>query len=251
MMKKDGLSVHERWHSLQQYTAARIALGRAGNSIPLKQSLELKLAHAHARDAIYSNLNTDKLIGELKIHGLTVIQVCSKAEYREQYLQRPDLGRQLCDTCIDDLISTAGKYDISIVIADGLSAEALNLNAVPFLQILISLLKSANYTLAPLVLAEQARVALADHIAHHLGAKFSIILIGERPGLSAADSIGAYLTYNPKPGLTDESRNCVSNIRPQGLSFNIAAQKIFYLVQEAFRLKLSGVNLKDNAGVLK
>lgn len=250
-MENNEVSVNDRWQSLQQYTAARIALGRAGNSIPLKQSLELKLAHAHARDAIYSDLNTDKLASELKIHGLPVIQICSKAGYREQYLQRPDLGRQLCDTCVDDLISSAGKYDIGIVIADGLSAEALNLNAVPFLQILIPLFKAANYSLAPLVLAGQARVALADPIAHHQGAKFSIILIGERPGLSAADSIGAYLTYNPKPGLTDESRNCVSNIRPQGLPFDIASQKIFYLVQEAFRLKLSGVNLKDNAGVLK
>lgn len=250
-MENEELNVNNRWQNLQQYTAARIALGRAGNSIPLKQSLELKLAHAHARDAIYSHLDVEGLSQAVKAYHIPFINVSSRAEYREQYLQRPDLGRQLQEQSVQNLQACASVYDVCIILADGLSAEALNENAVPLLNMVLPLFREAGYKLSPIVFAQQARVALADHIAHHLGARFSIILIGERPGLSAADSIGAYLTYNPKPGLTDESRNCVSNIRPQGLQFDVAAQKIFYLVQEAFRLKLSGVNLKDNAGLLK
>lgn len=250
-MKKNEPSVTNRWQNLQQYTAARIALGRAGNSIPLSQSLELKLAHAHARDAIYSDLDTERLGNAIQAYQIPVININSRAEYREQYLQRPDLGRQLHPSSEPDLMASRSVYDICIILADGLSAEALNENALPLLNVILPMLREAGYTLAPIILAQQARVALADPVAYHLGAKFSIILIGERPGLSAADSIGAYLTYAPKPGLTDESRNCVSNIRPQGLPFDVAAQKILYLVQEAFRLKLSGVNLKDNAGLLK
>lgn len=250
-MTNKTLTINDKWDNLQQYTAARIALGRAGNSIPLSRSLELKLAHAHARDAIYSHLDTERLSKAIQAYQIPVININSRAEYREQYLQRPDLGRQLHPRSEPDLTASASNYDICIILADGLSAEALNENALPLLDVVLPMLRQAQYRLAPIVLAQQARVALADPVAHHLGAQLSIILIGERPGLSAADSIGAYLTYLPKPGLTDESRNCVSNIRPQGLPFDAAAQKIFYLVQEAFRLKLSGVNLKDNAGLLK
>ncbi|MDT3401780.1 ethanolamine ammonia-lyase subunit EutC [Mucilaginibacter terrae] len=250
-MENEEGSINRRWQNLQQYTAARIALGRTGNSIPLKQSLELKLAHAHARDAIYSHMDVEGLSQAVKAYHVPVINVHSCAELREQYLQRPDLGRLLQEQSIQNLQASAGDYDICVILADGLSAEALNENAVPLLNLVLPLLKEAGYKLSPIIFAQQARVALADHVGHHLGAKFSIIFIGERPGLSAADSIGAYLTYNPKPGLTDEARNCVSNIRPQGLPFEVAAQKIFYLVQEAFRLKLTGVNLKDNAGLLK
>jgi ethanolamine ammonia-lyase small subunit len=140
--------------------------------------------------------------------------------------------------------------DIVIIIADGLSATAINTNVTGLLEILIPMFRSANFTLADMVLVEQGRVAIGDEIASALNAKLSLMLIGERPGLSSADSVGAYLTYSPKVGLTDELRNCVSNIRPKGLTYKQAAKKIFYLVQEAFRRQLSGVELKDNAGLL-
>jgi len=249
-MKNISLKTTDPWESLKEFTAARIALGRAGDSIPIAQSLQFKLAHAHARDAVYSSLNTAALTGLLKQLGTTVLTLHSKAENRQQYLQRPDLGRLPDSLTMEILNAQKTPCDICIVLADGLSANAINTNAIPLLTALLPLLSGMKYNLSPICLAEQARVAIADPVARVLKAKLSIILIGERPGLSAADSIGAYLTYNPKPGLTDESRNCVSNIRPQGLAFQPAAEKIFYLVQEAFSKKLSGVALKDNAGLL-
>jgi len=236
--------------ALKEFTRARIAIGRAGVSIPLQQSLDFKLAHAHARDAVYSNLDTDKLPEMLKVFNLPVLTVRSKAQTRQKYLKRPDLGRSLDESSIALLDTYAGSYDVVFIIADGLSATAVNENTVPLLELLLPALSAEKLKIAPVCLAEQGRVALGDDIAGRLGAKFSIMLIGERPGLSAADSMGAYLTYNPKPGLTDESRNCVSNIRPHGLKHKPAADKIFYLVTEAFKRKLSGVALKDNAGLI-
>jgi ethanolamine ammonia-lyase small subunit len=236
--------------SLREFTAARIAIGRTGNSIPLKQSLEFKLAHAHARDAVYSVLDTDGLADSFKTFNLPVLHLHSKATNRAKYLKRPDRGRQLNEESIDQLKDYKTGYDIAIVIADGLSAEAVNEHSYSLLKLLIPMLLEAKLTLAPICVVEQGRVAIGDDIAHGLNAKLSIMLIGERPGLSSADSIGAYLTFNPKPGLTDESRNCISNIRPKGLMFKPAAQKIFYLVQEALNRKLSGVALKDNEGLL-
>jgi ethanolamine ammonia-lyase small subunit len=235
---------------LKEFTAARIGIGRTGTSIPLKQSLAFKLAHAHARDAVYSELDIDKLSSDLQQFELPVLCLHSQAAYREQYLQRPDLGRQLNEESIGQLSDYIAN-DIAIVIADGLSATAVNSNAISLLKILIPQLQSARLKLAPICLVKQGRVAVADDIGLHLNAKLSLILIGERPGLSAADSMGAYLTFNPSPGLTDESRNCISNIRPHGLHFKPAAKKIFYLIQEAFKRKISGVGLKDNAGLLE
>ena len=239
------------WQSLKAFTAARIALGRAGNSVPLKKSLEFQLAHAHARDAVYSTLDKEMLTEELKQFGLPVIAIHSKAENRQQYLQRPDFGRQLNKSSAAVIEENAFDADISIVLADGLSANAINANAIELLRALIPLLQSATVSFAPVCLAEQARVALGDPVSYGLKAKLSIVLIGERPGLSAADSIGSYITWQPRPGLTDETRNCVSNIRPMGLIAADAAQKIFYLVGEAFRRKLSGIHLKDNSGLLE
>lgn len=236
--------------SMREFTAARIAIGRAGTSIPLKQSLEFKLAHAHARDAVYSELDIAALTDNLKQFDLPILHLHSQAGYREQYLQRPDLGRKLSDASTTELQDYTQSTDIAIVIADGLSATAINTNAINLLKVLIPMLQSVNIKLADLVLVEQGRVAIADEIALALNAKLSLIIIGERPGLSSADSMGVYLTYNPKPGLTDELRNCVSNIRPAGLTYKQASKKIFYLVQEAFKRKLSGVELKDNAGLL-
>ncbi|MDB5002940.1 MAG: Ethanolamine ammonia-lyase light chain [Mucilaginibacter sp.] len=240
----------EQLIALQEFTAARIAIGRAGTSIPLKQSLAFKLAHAHARDAVYSELDITCLTDQLKQFDLPVLHLHSMAGYREQYLQRPDFGRKLNEESILHLADHTQANDIAIIIADGLSATAINSNVIGLLEVLIPTLRSAGLKLADITLVEQGRVAIGDEIASALNAKLSLILIGERPGLSSADSIGAYLTYAPIPGLTDESRNCISNIRPKGLSYKQASKKIFYLVQEAFRRKLSGVELKDNAGLL-
>jgi ethanolamine ammonia-lyase small subunit len=236
--------------SLKEFTAARIAIGRVGTSIPLKEFQEFKLAHAHARDAVYSVLDIEGISNNLKVFKVPVLHLHSTAASRHKYLTRPDLGRQLDEESTVQLKDFSANADIAIIIADGLSATAVNENAFSLLEILIPMLLDAKLKLAPLCLVEQGRVAIGDDIAYGLNAKFSIVLIGERPGLSSADSMGAYLTYNPRPGLTDESRNCVSNIRQQGLTPKPAADKIFYLINEAFKRKVSGVTLKDNAGLL-
>jgi ethanolamine ammonia-lyase small subunit len=235
---------------LKEFTAARIAIGRTGTSIPTKRSLEFNLAHAHARDAVYSVLDTGGLLDQLDLFNLPVLLLQSKVHNRQQYLQRPDQGRQLNAASAAQLKDHQGKYDVAIMIADGLSASAVNDHAALLLKSLVPLLLSAKITIAPICLIEQGRVAIGDETGAILNAKLSIMLIGERPGLSAADSMGAYLTYQPKPGLTDESRNCISNIRQQGLKHKAAASKIFYLVQESLKRKLSGVELKDNAGLI-
>jgi len=248
-MKKEIIQADPLF-SLREFTAARIAIGRVGTSIPLNESLEFKLAHAHARDAVYSTLDIDGLFNSLKVFNTPVLHLNSKAVSRHNYLKRPDLGRQLNEESAEQLKGSTTGADIAIIIADGLSATAVNENAFSLLEILIPMFLSAKLKLAPLCLVEQGRVAIGDDIGFALNAKFSIVLIGERPGLSSADSMGAYLTYNPQPGLTDESRNCISNIRPQGLSSKQGADKIFYLLIEAFKRKLSGVMLKDNEGLL-
>jgi len=248
-MEKD-IKSKDSIDSLKEFTAARIALGRTGTSIPLKQSLEFKLAHAHARDAVYSVLDVDQLTDQLKALEMTVLHLHSKAATRHKYLKRPDHGRQLSEDSAVLLSDYAIKSDVSIIIADGLSADAVNENACKMLKALLPKLIASDYKIAPVCLVEQGRVAIGDDIAYGLNSMFSLVLIGERPGLSSADSMGAYLTYNPRPGLTDESRNCISNIRPHGLRHKQAADKIFYLINESFKRKLSGINLKDNAGLL-
>jgi ethanolamine ammonia-lyase small subunit len=248
-MKKDVVNT-DPIAALREFTAARIAIGRVGASIPLKQSLAFKLAHAHARDAVYSLLDTDGLLNSFNVFNLPVLHLHSKATNRQKYLKRPDRGRQLSEESAMLLKGYNTSADVVFIIADGLSATAVNDNAFNLLALLVPLFITVKLKIAPICLVEQARVAIGDDIAHGLNAKLSIVLIGERPGLSAADSMGAYITYNPQPALTDESRNCISNIRPEGLTYKPAADKIFYLVQEAFKRKLSGVNLKDNAGLL-
>lgn len=234
------------WASLKTYTDARIALGKTGVSMPMRESLAFKLAHAHAKDAVYSALYKDSLRQALTDLGLPVVDVHSQAQNRDQYLQRPDYGRRLSADSVTHLRQLAAPAtDLSIILADGLSAEAINQNAVPVIDLLSRTAVKAGFTLAPVLLVEQGRVAIADEIGSLLNARMTIMFIGERPGLSSADSMGAYLTYAPQVGLTDERRNCISNIRPQGLSTVLAVDKIMYLVQEAFRLQLSGVQLKD------
>ncbi|MFP5041013.1 ethanolamine ammonia-lyase subunit EutC [Parasediminibacterium sp. JCM 36343] len=237
------------WTKLQSFTQARIALGRAGVSIPLQENLQFRLAHAHARDAVYSGLALDNLATSLQALRLPVLQLHCQCANRQVYLQGPDLGRRL-NAASNELLKQLSPTnpDIAIVLADGLSATAINENALPLLQILIPVLKSQYFSVAPICIVEQARVAIADEIGSLLQAKLSIIFIGERPGLSSPNSMGAYITYNPSVGLTDESRNCISNIRPEGLPYQFAAEKILYLIKQSLRLKLSGVGLKDESG---
>jgi ethanolamine ammonia-lyase small subunit len=232
----------DAWGALRAFTPARIALGRTGNALPLKEVLAFRMAHAHARDAVYSRLDVEGL----DTLEEPVIRLHSQARDRHTYLQRPDLGRLLEDGT--ELTAAYGPYDVVLIIADGLSATAVNRHAVPLLRLLIPALRETGIRLAPLCLLEEGRVAAGDPIGHLLGARMSILFIGERPGLSAADSMGAYLTFAPRPGLTDESRNCVSNIRPEGLSYTAAADRLVHLIGASMRLGLSGVGLKDYSG---
>lgn len=239
------------WFPLKQYTAARIALGRTGAAQPLQATLDFKLAHAHARDAVYSIMDKPLLHQQLDDLGLQYAWLHSKAADRHQYLQRPDYGRQLNDDSINRLKGMqSSAADVCITIADGLSATAVNNHAAAVLRCLLPMLQQSGLTIAPVCIVEQGRVAVGDETGSLLHARLSMILIGERPGLSSPDSLGVYLTYAPARGTTDERRNCISNIRPEGLHYNKAAEKILYLVKEALRLQLSGVQLKDNAGLL-
>lgn len=239
------------WQSLKTYTDARIALGHTGGAIPLKEVLQFKLAFAHAKDAVYSHLDWPKLEQRLERLAFPYLKLHSRAVSRSVYLQRPDFGRSLNDASAERLKEIpATETDIAIVLADGLSAMAINQHALSLVQRLFPLLQKTNYRVAPITVVEQGRVAIGDEIGHLLQAKLVIVLIGERPGLSSPYSMGAYLTYAPQPGLTDERRNCISNIRPEGLPYEMACQKLFYLIQESLRLKLSGVDLKDNTTTL-
>ncbi|MEJ7643454.1 MAG: ethanolamine ammonia-lyase subunit EutC [Chryseolinea sp.] len=240
------------WAELKRYTSARIALGRSGRSIPSRALLQFKLDHAHARDAIFAALNIPMLLESLEKVMSPVFLLRSQAPTRQIYIQRPDLGRELSAYARTQL-EAAGPYvatDLAIILADGLSARAINDHAVPLLSKLMPLLVKANITISPISLVELGRVAVSDEIGSLLKSSVALILIGERPGLSSPDSLGAYMTYAPRPGLTDESRNCISNIRPAGLGYEIAAMKICYLVVQALAQRLSGVALKDNGQLL-
>ena len=248
--------IENPWALLKEYTDARIGLGRAGISIPTSHSLAFQLAHAQAQDAVHLPLDVEYVIEQLGNINLnqeifTPILLHSQAVNRTVYLQRPDLGRRLDKKSIEVLkkVNTLKdeKYDLSIVIVDGLSSLAIKENAQIFIKKLIEVLNfsSQDWKIAPITIVQQGRVAIGDEVGQILNSKISIVLIGERPGLSSPDSMGLYLTYNPKVGLTDESRNCISNIRIEGLSYEEAVKKTMYLLKESRKLELSGVNLKD------
>jgi ethanolamine ammonia-lyase small subunit len=246
----DPTVVDNPWQALRRYTDARIALGRAGVSQPTASQLAFQLAHARARDAVHLALDTPRLAQALE-SGLQLpcIQLHSAAPSRHVYLQRPDLGRRL-DAASRTALQAHGAqgHDLAIVLADGLSALAIEQNALPFLQALRPRLAAEAWTLAPLAIVGQGRVAVGDEVGQVLGAKVVLVLIGERPGLSSPDSMGLYLTWAPRIGLTDESRNCISNVRPAGLGHEDAAARLHYLLVEARRRQLTGVQLKDESG---
>lgn len=229
---------------LRGATQARIGLGRAGNGLPTAPLLAFQLSHARARDAVHDVLDTTLLAEQLD--GCETLIVDSRAGDRAIFLQRPDLGRSLEPASAAHLVR--GEYDAVFVLADGLSATAIHVHAAALLGFVIERL--AGWRIAPLVLARQARVALGDDIGAALGAAQVVMLIGERPGLSSADSLGAYLTWDPRPGRRDSERNCISNIRPpHGLSYDAAARKLSWLMSEARSRRLSGVALKDEQGM--
>ena len=232
--------VEDIYSKLSSLTTARIGLGHSGISIKTKNLLDFQLAHAMAKDAVYQELDTT-ILNDL---DFPILKLHSKAEDKAMYLQRPDLGRRLDEKSIEKIKKNI-SYDLAIVVADGLSSLAVHKNAEQFIEILTS--KLSSWSIAPICLVEQGRVAIGDEIGELLSAKAVIILIGERPGLSSPDSLGMYLTWAPKLGLTDESRNCVSNIRAQGLSCEEAVKKTVYLLCESKRLNYSGVNLKERS----
>lgn len=238
------------WRDLRSLTAARIGLDRTGASIATAPLLEFKLAHARARDAVHEELDAERLRAELAPLGLPVLVVDSAVGERRDYLMRPGLGRKLSPDAQSALAPYAGRYDVAFVIADGLSARAVQTHAAPVLAALLLVLREQGLSLAPLVIARNGRVAIGDAVAEILGAGAVAILIGERPGLSAPDSMGAYLTWQPGPATTDADRNCVSNIRPEGIGTADAVRTIAHLLR-AMRIRgVSGVRLKDESGRL-
>lgn len=242
-------ATRDAWAALAALTPARIALGRAGPSLPTREVLAFALDHARARDAVHLPFDADGVAREMVALGFDTLTVASQAPDRASYLRRPDLGRRLDAASERSLSSAPSGADIAVVVADGLSSAAVHAHAAPLLAELGPRFRADGWRLGPVVLAHQARVALGDAIGERLGARFVVMLVGERPGLSAPDSLGAYLTFGPRAGRTDAERNCVSNIRPAGLRYADAARTIAWLTDEALRRGYSGVALKDDSPV--
>jgi ethanolamine ammonia-lyase small subunit len=235
---------------LKDLTPARVALGRSGASLPTQALLDFTLDHARARDAVHAAFDVPALIAGIAELGLDAIEVQSRAGNRRLYLARPDLGRRLDEVSVRRLAETMSKASgrVAIVIGDGLSPTAVHAHALSLLRALLPRLAAARIEIAPIVVASGARVALGDEIGEILGANLVAMLIGERPGLSAPDSLGVYLTFAPKRGRTDADRNCVSNIHREGLTYEEAAFKIAWLIREGISREVTGVALKDESG---
>jgi ethanolamine ammonia-lyase small subunit len=248
LAKNRSAVVEDPWEELRQFTDARIALGRCGASLPLASVLSLRMAHAQARDAVHLPLDMDRLAGELAELGLPILRLHSAALDRSTYLTRPDLGRRL-DQASQKRVheqAAAEGCDLVLVVGDGLSSRAISENAVPFLRLFTELSHQfSGLRLGPVCLVRNCRVATGDEIGEVLGAKMVAMLIGERPGLSSPNSMGVYLTYAPQVGTSDESRNCISNVREGGLPIEEGVRKLAYLIEEALRLGTTGVGLKD------
>jgi len=235
------MNTPSKWRDLRRFTDARVALGRAGNALPTAAHLDFQEAHARARDAVWSSLDVAKLEEELSPLGLPIQRVTSQAEERRRFLLRPDLGRRLPEGTV--LPKAPGS--IALVIADGLCASGVQQQAPALLSVLVPALSKAGFTPGPIIIAEQARVALGDDVAEAMEAAAVVVLIGERPGLSATDSLGLYITWAARRGSNDAMRNCISNIRPGGLSADFAAAKALWLLAEARKLGATGVALMD------
>jgi ethanolamine ammonia-lyase small subunit len=240
------------WDDLRSLTPARIALGRAGGSLPTAELLDFSAAHAAARDAVQAALDLDRLEAELSGLGLPVLRIATQAPDRATYLRRPDLGRRLEAASADRLAAggPADGCDVALILGDGLSATAAQAHGPSLVRGLVAALRGRGLRLGPLVLVTQARVAVEDLIGAALRARAAVILLGERPGLDAPDSLGAYLVLGPRPGRTNADRNCVSNIRPEGTPVAAAVDLVGWLVGEALRRGLGGVALKDERGLI-
>lgn len=236
---------------LRQLTAARVALGRSGAGVPTRAHQRFVLDHARAREAVWTPIDWAPVESALRGAGLDVVPAESRAEDRATYLRRPDLGRALSQGARERLQrekpDDGAPCDVAIVVADGLSATAVALNAAPLVLGVSERFAARGWRIAPVVLATQARVALGDDAGEALGARLCVVLIGERPGLSAADSLGAYLTFDPRPGTPDSRRNCISNIREGGLAIADAARQIEALAERMFSQERSGVALARDA----
>ncbi|MCQ4162729.1 ethanolamine ammonia-lyase subunit EutC [Roseomonas sp. GC11] len=245
MSQSPSLPAPDPWSSLRAATPARIGLGRAGDAPDLASVLAFQMAHAQARDAVHAPLDLVAL--QARLEGRPVLTLRSRAPDRATYLRRPDLGRRL--HAEDAAALVPGAWDAVFILADGLSATAVQRHAVPLLE--ATLERLPGWKIGPVVLATQARVALSDEIGAGLGASLAVMLVGERPGLSVADSLGVYLTHGPRPGRRDSERNCISNIHTSGgLSYAAAATKLAWLMTEARRLGLTGIGLKDEMPAL-
>ncbi|MET0538004.1 MAG: ethanolamine ammonia-lyase subunit EutC [Xanthobacteraceae bacterium] len=238
--------VQQSWAALRRYTPARIALGRAGNGVPTQAHLAFQAAHARARDAVHAGFDVETFADKVASSGCSAITVRSAAADRQAYLRFPDLGRTLGAESKARLSEPLVAPDVVIVIGDGLSSVAVERNAFPVLRALWGRLQERRYEIAPVVVALQARVALADQIGEVLQARLSVMMIGERPGLSAADSLGMYLTYAPRVGRLDSERNCISNIHANGMSAEVAAAQACRLIDSMFTYRVSGVALAQH-----
>lgn len=247
----EGPARMDPWARLRRLTPARIALGHAGTSLPTRAHLEFQLAHAQARDAVHLAFDPQPLCEALHARDRTCLRLHSAAADRHAYLQRPDLGRRLDPASAEALAAYVARHgggaDLAVVVADGLSALAVHRHAPAMLERIEALCGRRGCSLAPVALVAQGRVAVGDEIGERLGAQAALVLIGERPGLSSPDSLGLYLTWAPRVGCNDAQRNCISNIRTAGLGYAEAAHTLDFLLGEAFRRRLSGVQLKDEA----
>ncbi|RAI42597.1 ethanolamine ammonia-lyase subunit EutC [Rhodoplanes roseus] len=241
----------EAWAALRSLTAARIGLTRAGASLATGPLLDFRLAHARARDAVHAPFEQARLHGRLAECGISVLSVASAAADRREYLMRPDLGRRLAADADGVLAPHAGAWDLVLVVTDGLSAQAVERHAAPLLAGLLPGLTAEGWRVAPLVVVRHGRVAVGDAVAAALGASSVVVLIGERPGLSSPDSMGAYLTWRPQPATTDADRNCLSNIRPDGVRPAAAAVTLTHLLRAMRTRRLSGVRLKDESDAVR
>lgn len=242
------MSGDDLWRRLARLTPARIGLGRAGAGLPTREVLRFGLAHAQARDAVHTPMEADEIASAVRTLGFETVTVASRAGDRATYLRRPDYGRRLSPESRDRLIAAAGEpCDLALVVADGLSARAVHEGAAPMLAALKPHAGRAGWSLAPVTVALQARVALGDEIGACVRARAVVVLIGERPGLSSPDSLGLYVTFDPRPSRTDAERNCISNVRKAGLSHDLAAARLHWLLTQAFVRGLTGVTLKDES----
>ena len=243
--------IRDAWRHLTAMTPARIALGRAGASLPTDEVLRFGLAHAQARDAVHTPFEADALAQEIEALGFATLRVATGAPDRATYLRRPDYGRKLAPESRTMLEGARGDpVDLVLLVADGLSSTAIHTQAARFLAAFKIWIEREKWRLAPVVIAHQGRVALGDEVGELLRGRLVAVLIGERPGLSSPDSLGIYLTYGPRVGRTDAERNCISNIRDGGLAHDLAAFKLAWLAREGLKRQLTGVNLKDESDLL-